>query len=293
MTADRRHPHTPFDRAIIEGFLDGRDILSAELLHHGKSNTNYKLILGDNQTCVLRMYSNKNPEREVRVMDMVRDLVPVPAEIARGESWSVFSFIEGNLLQDVPEHSSVAAEALARIHSMVFDSVGWIEADGSLSPFDFGEGKDFVVSMFEHPDVLAWLGAGKADVVRGIWEREAPRRASLGDQCCLVHGDFNPTNILVRDGKVSGILDWEFAHANTPYMDIGNLLRNTDSAYHGHVESGLRSGGMDLPKDWVERAELVDLGSHLEFLTTNRADTFKRQCVARVDGFIRRFSGGL
>ena len=293
MSRDRRSPHKPFESHLIEDFLDGRDILSIQLLRDGKSNTNYKLILGDGQTCVLRLYSNGRPEREAYIMDLVRHIVPVPAEIARGDSWTVFSYMEGDLLRNVPEHSAAAAEALARIHSIGFDSVGWIAADGTVSPFCFGGGNDFVATMLKHPDVLAWIGPDRADAVWEIWEREATRRAPLGDECCLVHGDFNPTNILIRDGEVSGILDWEFAHANTPYMDIGNLLRNTDPAYHGRVRAGLVAGGMDLPDDWVERAELIDLGSHLEFLTTNRLDAFKRQCVARVDGFIRRFSGEL
>ncbi len=43
----------------------------------------------------------------------------------------------------------------------------------------------------------------------------------------LVHSDFNPKNILVdpRSGDVTGVLDWEFAHAGSPYADLGNLTR--------------------------------------------------------------------
>ncbi len=43
----------------------------------------------------------------------------------------------------------------------------------------------------------------------------------------LVHSDFNPKNILVdtESGDVTGILDWEFAHAGSPYADLGNLTR--------------------------------------------------------------------
>ena len=46
---------------------------------------------------------------------------------------------------------------------------------------------------------------------------------------------------------------------------------------------------MDLPEDWQERAELVDLASHLEFLTSNRAESFKKTCVGRVQRFIEKF----
>ena len=41
MTSDRRNPHIPLDRALIRGFLDGRDITSTELLPSGKTNTSY------------------------------------------------------------------------------------------------------------------------------------------------------------------------------------------------------------------------------------------------------------
>ena len=44
---------------------------------------------------------------------------------------------------------------------------------------------------------------------------------------CLVHSDVNPKNLLVDPGTltVTGLLDWEFAHAGHPFTDLGNLLR--------------------------------------------------------------------
>ena len=102
----------------------------------------------------------------------------------------------------------------------------------------------------------------------------------------MVHGDFNPTNILIKNGEVSGVLDWEYSHSGTPFMDIGNLLRHTNPAYHPLIEQGLRAAGMDLPEDWLRRARLVDLTSHLEFLTTARSDSFKRECVEKIRRFL-------
>ena len=72
-------------------------------------------------------------------------------------------------------------------------------------------------------------------------------------------------------------------------MDIGNLLRNTPPEYHTEIRLGLEAGGMNLPTDWQERAELVDLSSQLEFLTSNRSENFKLQCVNRIEKFIRNF----
>jgi len=44
---------------------------------------------------------------------------------------------------------------------------------------------------------------------------------------CLVHSDLNPKNLLVDPETlaVTGVLDWEFAHAGHPFTDLGNLLR--------------------------------------------------------------------
>jgi aminoglycoside phosphotransferase (APT) family kinase protein len=44
---------------------------------------------------------------------------------------------------------------------------------------------------------------------------------------CLVHSDVNPKNLMVDPDTlgVTGVLDWEFAHAGHPYTDLGNLLR--------------------------------------------------------------------
>jgi aminoglycoside phosphotransferase (APT) family kinase protein len=287
---DRRHPHQPFDRTLIDDFLRGRNILSVDLLPAGKSNSNYKLVLSDGEVCVLRLYSHGDAERETYVMNLVRKLVPVPAEMARGETWSVFSFLEGEHLEQVPEHSGAAAEALARISALEFKSAGIIYADGTISPFPFGGSKGFITEKLEDVEVRAWLGEETVDAIIAILQKEARRLAELDAQSSLVHGDFNPTNILIHRGKVSGILDWEFCHSGTPYMDIGNLLRNTASHYHRAIKQGLEAGGLSVPDDWNERAELVDVTSQLEFLTSNRSKDFKHQCAARIKKFISRFS---
>ena len=292
MAADRRNPHKPFDRSLIESFLQGRELSSVELLAAGKSNTNYKLILGDGQRFVLRLYSHGDAQREVYVMGLARDVVPVPQVLQRGEAWSVFSFMEGESLERLPQHSGAAAEALARISSIVFQEPGWIDSNGSVSPFPFGGVRGFIAESLDKADVRAWIGEESVVRIEQIIKVESGRLEELESDRRLVHGDFNPTNILIDDGAVSGVLDWEYCHSGTPYMDIGNLLRHTPAEYHGQIKAGLEAGGMAVPSDWIERAQLVDLTSHLEFLTSSRSDCFKQQCADRVHGFIERFSGG-
>ena len=256
------------------------------MLGNGKSNTGYKVLVDDGAAYVLRLYSQGNPAREARVMDMVRDFVPVPAELDRGDTWSITTFLDGDILELRPEHSGKAAEALARIASVAFDSPGWINSDGTVSPFPFDGISGFVSDMLDQEEVLRWTGQAIAKAVAKTVADASDLIEILNAESYLVHGDFNPTNILIKNGEVSGVLDWEYSHSGTPFMDIGNLLRHTDPRYHPLIEQGLRAAGMDLPEDWLRRARLVDLTSHLEFLTTARSDSFKRECVEKIRRFL-------
>lgn len=51
--------------------------------------------------------------------------------------------------------------------------------------------------------------------------------AAAYDRVVLAHSDFNPKNVLVDPHTlaVTGLVDWEFAHAGSPYTDLGNLTR--------------------------------------------------------------------
>jgi aminoglycoside phosphotransferase (APT) family kinase protein len=283
---DRRHPRRNFDPALIEDYLRGRTVESVQLMPLGKSNTNYRLTLTGGEVCVLRLHNpGSNAGQENHIMRLVGGMVPVPAVLAGGSDWSIHSLVEGIALADAPECVQAAAEVLARISSHRFPSSGWIQADGSIAPFDFGDGGNFVNAMLDRADVSAWVDSKTAAALRRIDAEQPPNT----DEPRLVHGDFNPINILVHKGTVSGVLDWEFSHAGSPYMDIGNLLRHTDPACYGEIEAGLCLGGMELPADWRRRAELADLSSHLEFLTTQRSAAFKRRCADWIRDFAGRY----
>jgi aminoglycoside phosphotransferase (APT) family kinase protein len=286
----RRHPHIPFSPDMIAPFLKQRTIQSTQLFSDGKSNSNYLITLDNGRKYVVRVYGAANPDVEWYMHGLASEVVPVPEILFHSQQCAVLSYIPGEPLANVPRFASKAAEALAEISGIWFDEPGQILADGSIGPWPFGKIEGFVSEMLNHDAVQHWLGEKCCDQIREIYKREADRLAELNDECFLVHGDFNPYNILIHNGKVSGILDWEFAHSGTPYMDIGNMLRHLDKDYHSLIAAGLILGGMNVPWDWKERAQLVDLGSQLNFLTFVRSDEFKQQCVGRIERFIQNFS---
>lgn len=56
-------------------------------------------------------------------------------------------------------------------------------------------------------------------------ELEELAQASLGAQTALVHGDYSPKNMLVKDGKIF-LIDFEVAHWGDPAFDAGFLLNH-------------------------------------------------------------------
>jgi len=91
----------------------------------------------------------------------------------------------------------------------------------------------------------------------------------------LVHSDFNGFNILVRQNKerwnVTAVLDWEFAFAGSPLIDIGNMLRYSHMyppIFEREFLHGYQEQGGILPAEWKKVAKLVDLLSLCEFLNS-------------------------
>jgi len=70
-------------------------------------------------------------------------------------------------------------------------------------------------------------------------------------------------------------------------MDIGNLLRELSADWESDLATGLGEEGLDLPDDWRSRACLVDLASHLEFLTSQISHEFKMTCTERIKKVIK------
>lgn len=282
----RRNPHRPLDPELARTIFAERTIRSYQLLTDGACNTNFKVCLDGGSEYVLRLYSLGSPEVERWAMDRVKDAVPVPEMLDWGSDWALMPFLEGEPLWRSPEASEQAGCALAAIAQVTLPRPGRLQANGSIQPYPFGGLEGFVHTYLRKPQVQAWLGDPTLVRIEVLLEREASLCAELDAQHQLVHGDYNPTNILVQNGQVTGILDWEFAHSGSPYADIGNLLRHLGPDCDEPVARALRSNGMRLPPDWRRRAALVDLTSHLEFLTSSLSDTFKTRCMERILHFL-------
>ncbi|WP_245155884.1 aminoglycoside phosphotransferase family protein [Nocardioides sp. 503] len=197
---------------------------------------------------VVRVYARPRPagqhahEVDAALLTLVRGLLPVAdvLESRRGDPASgmpallVTSVLPGERGDLVL--STLDDDGLARWGRQVGRVVATLAGvamlrpgrflDGSLTP-SASPGADGLPGWVEeHEDSLVhWPAADLAGL------REVARRAQdLLDtvtRTCLVHGDLSPANLLADPVtlQVTGVVDWERAHAGHPFTDLGSALR--------------------------------------------------------------------
>jgi aminoglycoside phosphotransferase (APT) family kinase protein len=202
------------------------------------------------EPAVLRVYG-RQPERaaiDAALLHLVRGLIPVPQvldlrrpdpSVPDSPAHLLISYMPGERLDNVlaqahPDFSAWLARSVAGVLTTLsgipfMRPATFVDADLRLSDGDAPA-----------DGLVSWLDRHVATVGGPIGHWDAGLVRSLRDMCaaadglldtvhrtCLVHSDFNSKNILVDpvSGEVTALLDWEFAHAGSPYADLGNLLR--------------------------------------------------------------------
>jgi len=185
-------------------------------------------------------------EVDAALLRLVRGLVPVPEvlEVRRADPGAdlpallVTSYLpgeRGDLLRPRLDDRA-RAELGRRLGDLLADLGGmpqlragpFVDGELAVGSFTVGDepldGLPAMVEMVEPS--LGWWTPEELDGLRGVAVDAQALLDTVG-RCCLVHSDFNPKNLLVDPGSlvVTGLLDWEFAHAGHPFTDLGNLLR--------------------------------------------------------------------
>jgi aminoglycoside phosphotransferase (APT) family kinase protein len=232
---------------------------------------------------VVRVYAGRSaargplaPEIDAAVLELVRDLLPVPPvlEVRRGDPDSdvpgllVTGLVPGERLDLVLPR--LDDDGLRRVGTAVGTVLGRL---GHMTQPRAGTFADLALALHDLPggDLPDWVAAhaerleGHVDV--GALAAVADRAQDLLDEDrrhVLVHGDLNPKNLLVDPDalEVTAVLDWEFAHAGSPWTDLGNALRlHRLPAYADAVLAAHRGllPGAAVPGDVLDRARASDL----------------------------------
>ena len=116
---------------------------------------------------------------------------------------------------------------VSRLIALVELQAGGAQAAGA----DIGDWPGSVVDPVLHGGagfcLLQTMRAHSAETVQllaRLQELAAAGYASLPEPADILHYDFNPANILVDAGQVSGVVDWEGVRAGDRAFDLATLL---------------------------------------------------------------------
>jgi aminoglycoside phosphotransferase (APT) family kinase protein len=262
-------------------------------------NANFKLLLDSpTEPVVLRIYEHDASlcRKEADLRRLVAAAVPVPDLLyLEPNGWedlppfAILRWIEAITFRDlkrtadrqtIAQASYAAGQTLAALTRFRFPKPGWIGPGpavtapllAGIDPLPRFVDLCLASSTFRQR-VPAEIGAR---VHHLVWS-QAPRLAHLDHAPCLVHGDCNKRNLLVRPSAgrwtVAALLDWEFAIAGSPLADLGSFLRYEKPAQpliEPHFSVGYRDAGGNLPDDWRILARVLDCATICESLASDR-----------------------
>jgi aminoglycoside phosphotransferase (APT) family kinase protein len=274
---------------------------SAVPLAGGYGGQTYGVSAGG-EDAVLKLYV-KDPERaavDAALLRLVHGLLPVPrildakregsmedppyvlTERLPGINLQVFLDSAGE--QERRTVGAQLGELLVRLSGMPFLTFGMfrggelaIEPFGSGDLTEYVDGLDLGLTPEQFESFTRVIGEAEDLLAEGV------------DRVCMVHSDFNPKNLLVdpATARITGLIDWEFAHAGSPYTDLGNLFRFCqDPVLAGAVLSVVRRSGLELGEPLVELGRAADLWALLELA----ARSTEHEVAAAAHGVVSRMA---
>ena len=297
---------------LVRAAMPGAAVTAAAPLSGGLANTNLRLVLdGDPGQALLRIYQRDpaQAEKEATLHRLVAGRVPAPRFLAppatdaeSGLRFAILEWMPGEPLERVlpglhPAGLRVLGRSvgrtLAAVHAFAFPAAGFL--DGQLRVVHpVAGGRDGLLGFLRRclVDGIGGDRLGPADTaaVLAFAGPAGDRLAAWEARPCLVHADFNGSNLLAAGDTVTAVLDWEFAFAGWPAFDFGNLLRPPAGRLEGFADAaadGYRAAGGALPDDWRRLAMIADLYAWADFLARPDAtDGLVRDAVAMVRSIV-------
>jgi GNAT superfamily N-acetyltransferase/aminoglycoside phosphotransferase (APT) family kinase protein len=278
-----------------------KKLTSSELIAGGCANLNIKIQLkNQNQPLILRIYLRDQDaaDREQKLAALIKETVPTPLTHYIGEleghHFAITEFMPGISLRDLllkcapHDLSAIMSDVgmiLSKIAAYDFPKSGFLNKEFEVVPYESSDIINFAQGCLNDKPVLSVLSP---EVISGI-QKAIEHNASLlpaDDGKHLVHGDFDPANILVDEINgswvVTGILDWEFAFSGSYLWDVANMLRYAHKMppeFQNSFIDALQRNGIKLPPDWRTTAHLLNLSSLLDLLKRSDSKDHPHRCA--------------
>ena len=213
------------------------------LIAGGNSNLTYRCEDADGNVYVLRrpplgqvLQSAHDMSREHRIIDALKDSeVPVAKNYGvcqdptvNEADFYVMAYVDGLVLNDEADAVSLPEGERSSASKHLIDILCRLHA---IDPADVGLGDLGRKDAYLERQIKRWTSnweAVKTDEIPEMEESCRLLKEQLPQQigAAIVHGDFRLGNMIVADGKIKAVLDWELCTLGDPLADVGYLLNN-------------------------------------------------------------------
>ena len=192
-------------RALVDEQFPQWAGLPLERAGDGTVNVIYRL--GDELSVRLPRRSDVDDaeERILRALDS-RLPVEIPRFVARGREFTVHTWLHGELPDGPLPAEDLAALILA---------LRRLDTADAPEPA-YGRGRPLAARDATVRDALQRVGAPGA---RELWD-EALQAPEWDGPPVWIHCDLDARNVVVRDGRLAGVLDWGGAGIGDPALDV-------------------------------------------------------------------------
>jgi aminoglycoside phosphotransferase (APT) family kinase protein len=269
---------------LFKCFDSQKTVEDIEIFAGGKRTTNYKIRLKESeQKFVLRIYpkNDRSWHKEFALQNTLKNYLPVPEMYYLNEDkliidkpFSIVQFLDGITLDKYLEGNNCISESLAQKIGETLAVIHQIESKGLLEEdSQHKDGLPLILSWYDYllnHRAVERLGAVVIDKLKIIIQEHNELLGQLAHNFVFSHGDFRPANIMVKDGRLTGVIDWEFALSAPDYFDIGQFTRYkehmSDKAKNRFISGYNQNTGHPVGKDWEKLSKLMDLVNILVFL---------------------------
>ncbi len=217
--------------------------LTFALIAGGHSNLTYKFTDRAGAAYVLRrpplghiLESAHDMGREHRIVSALADTeVPVPATFGlcednavNGAPFYLMKFVEGVVPHDAEAAASIPEAERRSAGEHIIEVLATLHR---IDPDDVGLGALARKEAYLARQLKRWTRQWEATKTHDIPEMEESARLLHEDMpgqigSAIVHGDYRIGNMIVRNGRMAALLDWELCTLGDPLADLGYLLNN-------------------------------------------------------------------
>ncbi|MEK3748673.1 aminoglycoside 3'-phosphotransferase/choline kinase family protein [Paenibacillus sp. FSL E2-8871] len=209
-------------------------VLNIESVPESFSSEVYKLTLNNLDNVYVKIpYNRDKLVREFEMLERLKGVIPVPKvlDFWDGDNRSVGALLL-SAIDGVPCTSNIDQSLAfqignyhAMLHEVTMPAYGCYGSDG-FQMVENNSWRLYLKNNFEkwkepckellHPDLFEKCITHFDRVYSALPEPDGP---------CVVHMDFRPGNILIKDNKVVGIIDYESARGGSTEIDFTKINR--------------------------------------------------------------------